>query len=213
VISGPYGLQFENNGGPSGTDTLSGTNTYSGGSTIAGGTLSISADNNLGTAPSTATPGQLVVSGGTTLQATASFTLSSNRGIALGPTSGSGSGSIDVTSDKTLTYAGIIANNGSSTGTLVKPDSGTLVLAGANTYSGGTTISDGTLSISADSNLGTTPGSATPGQGIQTGLRLPVHLDFQQLPGRLGGQASADRFQGPIQYSSRGTSAGCRGRG
>jgi fibronectin-binding autotransporter adhesin len=40
----------------SGTLVLGGSNTYSGITTINGGTLSIAADNNLGTAPSSATP-------------------------------------------------------------------------------------------------------------------------------------------------------------
>ena len=39
-------------------------------------------------------------------------------------------------------------------GGLVKEDVGTLVLGGANTYAGGTTIKGGTLQISADNNLG-----------------------------------------------------------
>ncbi len=99
----------------SGTVTLSGTNTYTGTTTVLGGTLSVSADSNLGTAPTSATAGQLVLNGGT-LQATASFTLSSKRGIALGPTSGSGGGTIDVTSGVALTYGGSLANNGSGTG-------------------------------------------------------------------------------------------------
>ncbi len=128
----------------SSTLTLGGVNTYTGSTTVSSGTLSISADNNLGTAPSSATAGQLVLSGGT-LQATASFVLSSNRGIALGPTSGSGSGTIDVTGANTLTYGGIIANNG-GTGSLITTDTGTLSLTGStNSYTGATTVNAGTL--------------------------------------------------------------------
>ena len=67
-------------------------------------------------------PGSIMLNGGT-LQATATFTLNSNRGIALGPTSGSGGGTIDVTSGNTLTYGGILANNG-GTGSLTMTDTG-----------------------------------------------------------------------------------------
>src|SRR5262249_40916835 len=126
----------------SGTQTLSGNNTYSGPTTINGGTLSISRDSNLGNAPNNATPGQLVINGGT-LQTTASFTLDIHRGIALGPASGSGGGTIDVVGDRTtLTYDGILADNGGGTGSLTKAGSGTLVLTNpANSYGGNTTIS------------------------------------------------------------------------
>src|SRR5690606_32017434 len=44
-------------------------------------------------------------------------------------------------------------------GGLVKTDTGTLVLSGANTYLGGTTIRTGTLSVSADANLGDASGA------------------------------------------------------
>ena len=44
---------------------------------------------------------------------------------------------------------------------LVKSDLGTLVLGGANTYTGGTAVSGGTLRIGSDDNLGDTAGSVT----------------------------------------------------
>ena len=145
----------------SSTLTLAGANTYKGPTTISGGALSIGADNNLGTAPSSATAGQLVINGGT-LAATGSFAFNANRGIALGPTSGSGSGTVDVASGKTLTYSGIVANNG-ATGALTKTDSGTLTLAHANTYSGGTAVSGGTLIAQSAGALG--PGNAAVANG------------------------------------------------
>jgi autotransporter-associated beta strand protein len=51
-------------------------------------------------------------------------------------------------------YAGTIIGTGGG-GFLTKDGSGTLALSGANTYSGGTNVDAGTLSISSDANLGT----------------------------------------------------------
>jgi fibronectin-binding autotransporter adhesin len=133
----------------SGTTTLNAANTYSGPTSITGGTLSVSADNNLGTAPGSATPASLVVNGGA-LSASASFTLNSNRGIALG-TTGSTGGTIGVAAG-TLSYGGVIADNG-GTNFLTKTGAGTLTLSGANSYSGGTTISAGVINATTSNNV------------------------------------------------------------
>ena len=63
-------------------------------------------------------------------------------------------------------------------GNLAKAGSGTLILSGTNTYSGTTTISAGTISISADSGLGTAPGSATAGHLTLNGGTLNSTADF-----------------------------------
>lgn len=128
-----------------GTVVLGTTNTFTAPAQIDFGTLQIGSDANLGAAPGAATTAYLTIGDNTTLATTGTFTLNANRGIALGPPTGSGTGTIDVAGSTTLTYAGVIANNSTGTGALVKSGTGTLVLSGNNTYTGATTLNAGTL--------------------------------------------------------------------
>ena len=76
---------------------------------------------------------------GGTLRANSSFTLDNNKGITLNTVS-----TIQTDSSVTLTYGGIITG---SVG-YFKTGEGTLLLSGNNTYTGDTTISAGTLTVS-----------------------------------------------------------------
>ncbi len=127
-----------------GTYTLSGNNSYSGGTTIEAGTLQI---NNVSAIGSTS--GTLTVNGGT-------LDLN-NFDTTVGNLTGTG-GTItsNVTGNRTLTigqgngtggnYQGVIAN-GTGTTALTKVGTGTITFSGANTYTGLTTVSAGTLQI------------------------------------------------------------------
>ncbi len=143
VITGSGSLTKRNTG----TVVLSGTNTYSGGTTFIGGPLSIAADNNLGNGS-----GTLTFNKGTLLS-TAGF--NSSRSITL-----TGAGTVDVSADP-VSLLGVITGSGSFT----KRGTGTLVLSGANTYSGGTAFTGGRLSIAADNNLGASAGTLTFNEG------------------------------------------------
>jgi autotransporter-associated beta strand protein len=140
--------------------TLSGTNTFTGPVTVGNGaTLAITTDLNLGAAPSSATPSDLVLDGGSLLSISgSSFTLNANRGITITNAGGMtpASASISVATGQNVTYAGIIADGGTAGG-LTKMSFGSMTLTGANTYTGPTTISNGF--ITADFSQAGAPAS------------------------------------------------------
>lgn len=183
----------------SGATTLAGANTYSGRTIVAQGTLNVGADANLGTAPASATVGNILISGGT-LQATQSFQLNSNRGIGLGPTNRYGNGTISVAAGQTLTVGGIVANTdttGNGPGaTLTKTGPGALALNGANSYSSGTIIVGGSVVITNDNGIGAAPGCYNPDNLVLNGGVLEASNTFTLnanrgiLLGPLGGAGS-----------------------
>jgi uncharacterized protein with beta-barrel porin domain len=121
----------------SSTWTLTGTTASVTPWTISAGTLSISSDGNLGA-------GALTFAGGT-LETTASF--SSARNITVNT-----SGTFQTDAGVTTTLSGVIAN-GVGAGSLTKTGTGVLTLSGANTYTGTTTVSAGTLQIAAGGGI------------------------------------------------------------
>ncbi len=123
-----------------GTLTLSGANTYEGGTFVEEGTLAISEDRNLGESL-----GLLSLNDGT-LRNTAAITTA--RPIELGVFGGGFQTRAD------LSAMGPISGEGG----LFKIGAATLTLTGTNTYSGDTTVLQGTLSVSRDENLGNASG-------------------------------------------------------
>ncbi|WP_237931260.1 autotransporter outer membrane beta-barrel domain-containing protein [Buttiauxella sp. S19-1] len=138
----------------SGTLVLAGTNTYSGGTNFNAGKIQVSSDAGLGAAT-----GALTFNGGS-LETTT--TMTSDRSATIN----AGSATFDVDSGTTLTMNGII----SGTGALNKADAGTLLLTTANTWSGGTTISGGSLKLTNTDGAG----SGTVNINAAAGLELAL---------------------------------------
>ena len=183
VISGTAGLTFnavsgaESTAASNGTIAVTGTaNGFTGPVSINGPEVSFAADGSLGNTANT-----LNIDGGR-FTATASFTLNAGRGIQVGGTAGT---SISTKGGATvLTYNGIIADKTGSTGILVKQGGGTLVLGGANSYSGDTNVNNGTLQLTAAANRLPTGTTVNVGQAASANLgTLDLNGQTQQVAG------------------------------
>ena len=141
VFSGAAGLVQSGNG----TLTLSATNTYSGGTTVSDGTLVLGANNALGN-------GTLSITGGTVNAG--SFNQSLLGAVSL--TSGNITGSGTLTGTSYAVASGNISAILSGAAALTKSTNGTVTLTGNNTYTGATTINNGTLKYGADNALSST---------------------------------------------------------
>jgi len=118
--------------------TLSGDNTYTGATTVSAGTLWLEGSGST-LSDSTAVT---VASGATLHLQVQNETVGSLAGAGTVNLNG---GSLTVGNDNTgTTFSGIIQNSGLD-GSLIKTGTGTLTLSGANTYSGGTTVTTGTI--------------------------------------------------------------------
>ncbi|MBI2518729.1 MAG: autotransporter-associated beta strand repeat-containing protein [Opitutae bacterium] len=166
----------------SGTLSLTGNNTFSGGATLTGGTVSVSNNNALGTGTLTLNGGTLtssaantvgntislqassglsnITTSGTLTQTGGSYTLNLANATVAGNVALSNTNTAQTLTTQvdsgTSTISGAIANGGTGAGNLTKTGAGTLVLSGANTYTGTTTISDGTVQLGASDVLANT---------------------------------------------------------
>ncbi|MDR2728436.1 MAG: autotransporter-associated beta strand repeat-containing protein, partial [Chitinispirillales bacterium] len=146
VLNGANGLTFA--GGSTGTLTLGGNNTYTGTTTISSGTLIASHNNAFGTgtaAVTVSTGATLTLSGGITV----SKPLTVNNGIT-------------VSSSGNNTWSGVISG-GNASSVITKTGAGDLILTGANTYTGTTTVAAGNLQIGG--TAGQVSGPITVGTG------------------------------------------------
>ena len=219
-----------------GTLTLSGANTYSGVTTINGGTLKINAANNLGDASATNT---ISIGGGTLESGNGTYALGATRAITM-----TGAATIQVLAGGVLTVDGTVNNGGnlltvtgagdttisgviSNTGGLTKSLAGTLILSGANTYTGQTIIHNGILSAaslnsvaggSASSSLGApvsvANGTINLGNFANTGTLLYTGVASEttdrviDLAGTTGGGTIDQSGTGLLEFTSDFTATG-----
>jgi autotransporter-associated beta strand protein len=169
---------------------LSNTNSYTGGTQVDAGTLSISSAANIN-AISSNTP---VTLNGGTLEVTASLTTpssvpfivggtssisSNNQLVVQGNLTGVDGGILNLVGSGTSLNTVIVAPNGTFTinglitgnQALTKENTGTLLLSGANTYTGGTLITGGNIGlISTTASLGSGAITMSNDTGLLTAL-------------------------------------------
>jgi autotransporter-associated beta strand protein len=160
-ITGAGGLKISgsattNGSGTSGTGAgtlyvTSTNNDYTGGTELGNGRISISAGSALGT-------GNILFSstnlGNTILQVTGGTTLSQNFTLGASAANSTALAVVETTNNTATTISGVISNRTSTNiGALVKTGAGTLILSGANTYTGGTVINEGTLASGNNNTL------------------------------------------------------------
>ncbi len=209
--------------------TLSGDNNYSGGTTITGGTLTADHADSLGTG-AIANSGVLQVgegelentlsgSGSLMKTGTGELTLSGDNGYSGGTTI---TGGTLIADNADSLGTGAVANSGvlqvgegelentlSGRGSLVKTGTGELTLSGDNSYSGTTTITDGTLiaanvnalgggnidnsgTLMLDANGAFELANVTTHTGATTALAAGSTLDAGQLTQENGSTLSID---------------------
>ncbi|WP_185756015.1 autotransporter-associated beta strand repeat-containing protein [Brucella anthropi] len=124
-----------------GTLVLNASNLYSGGTRISAGTLSVSNDSNM-----SFINGGLILDGGT-LRITGTGFSQTARSVTM---TGNGGGFDIADAEARFTVSQALSGSGA----LVKSGDGTLVLSGANSYSGGTLVNGGTLQGDTESLQG-----------------------------------------------------------
>ena len=171
----------------SGTLTLAASNSYGGGTTINGGILQVASAGALGN-------GGLAINAG--LLDLNSFSIGV---LSLGGTagaisdlsnSGAGTTTLSVNQSATTTFGGAIQDGPQKLLALNKSGTGTLVLAGSSTYSGGTTINGGILQAGNSSALGASTAALTVNVGT-----LDLH-GYGLNVGPLNGAGTIDNLSG-----------------
>ena len=152
-ISGEHSLTKAGLGGL----FLTGTSSYTGGTYISEGTLGFGRGG-LGTV------GSIIVTGNSTLQwhGTNTEDISDRLRVNSGITVALDTGGNDVVLADNI---GLTEDGDPTTASLIKNGGGSLTLCAANTFSGSTIVSDGTLILQNDAALGTAPGTVTVTDG------------------------------------------------
>ncbi len=145
-----------------GTLTLSGNNLYTGATTINEGTLKLGASERI------ANTSDLTVNGTFDL-AGFSETVAALSGTGTITSSASGNLTLTAGDATNTTFSGVIENGSATSVALTKSGNGTLILSGANSFTGTTTITAGTLMLGASGVLADGSSVTLNGGTLSTG--------------------------------------------
>jgi autotransporter-associated beta strand protein len=148
----------------SGTVVLSGSNTYTGSTTVNGGTLQLGNSEAIGVANA-----DVIMLAGTLDLHGNSVSIRSLRGSGGTITDHGTSAGTSVLTVNTIvntTYGGLLCDGETRHIAIAKTGAGTLILAGANTHTGGTTVDAGTVQLGNTNALGNAAASLTVNDGI-----------------------------------------------
>ena len=164
IIDNGAGFGFTKDG--PGTLFLNANNTYSGTATLLNGTLLVGGTLGNGTAGLTVLGGTLDLEGTNQNVGAVNVSAGTLQNGNLNATSINISNAADMAIPASFSFSG--------TATLTKNNTGTLTLQSTNSYSGGTTITGGVLSIASDSYLGVVPATVQPANITLNGGTLRV---------------------------------------
>jgi outer membrane autotransporter protein len=153
--------------------TLRGSNTYTDGTQLQAGTIVAASDSALGT-------GSLEAAG-------------SGVVLAAGKTNLTLTNAVTLTNDLIVDTAGelvLLRGDVSGSGKLIKRGSGTLELAGSNSYAGGTEVEQGTLALDLNSAVSTGEVVMAADTVVQAGTTLALSNVF--------------KLRGPVQFNTQG---------
>ena len=143
-----------------GTITLTGQNTYTGATTVTEGVLNMESENVIASSSSVVNNAAIAYDGDNQVFKN----LSGNTATA----TITGTAALTLENNTATEYAGSINGNGAR---IEKTGMGTLTLSGANTYTGQTTVTDGTLNLTAAQSVANSSGVTNNAAIVYTGTQ------------------------------------------
>jgi len=202
TISGSGGIALASTS--VGTLTVSGTNTFSGGVTVDGGELKLGSSTAIASANALSVTGTGTVSlNGNALEVS---DLSSASTTAVVQNANAANATLTVNkASGSSTFDGLL-QDGTGAGTLALSNTGagTLTLTGTNTYTGGTSVSSGTVLAASNSALGT---STTTLSGGNLRANAGVSVANNIVVNGVIGTIAADSFENSLTLFT-GTGSG-----